>query len=147
MIKLLQHRIFGKPSRMMTKKMPQSQVWCGVCASSGFLFIFRSLSFMFSSCTEGCLLTKVVFHGWSSSTRGGLPPKVVFHWRLSSTKGRLVLKVVFHRRLSSTDGRLPPKVGFHRTSSFTYHNTLVEPIFLRTVNIPNLSPLPCLEVF
>ena len=31
-------------------------------------------------------------------------------------------------------------------SSSTYHNTLVDLIFVRTVNIPNLSILLCLEV-
>ena len=60
--------------------------------------------------------------------------------------------VIFHRRLSSTKGRLPKKVVsqqkivFHRRLSSTYHNTLVDLIFVRTVNIPNLSLLPCLEV-
>ena len=110
----------------------------------------------------GRLPPKVVLHRRSSSTGGRLPPKVVFHQRSSSTrssstKGRLPPKVVFHRRSSSTEGRLrpkvvftkgllPPKVIFHRWSSFTYHNTLVDLLFVRTVNIPNLSLLPCLEV-
>ena len=81
------------------------------------------------------------------STEGHLPPtKFVFHQRLSSTAGRIRLKVVFHRRSSSTKGLLPSKVVFHRWSSFTYHNTLVDLLFVRTVNIPNLSLLPCLEV-
>ena len=80
------------------------------------------------------------------STEGRLPPQVVFHHRSSSTEARLPPKVVFHRRLSSTKGRLPPKVVFHQRSSFTYHNTLVDLIFVRTVNKPNLNLLPCLEV-
>ena len=93
----------------------------------------------------------------SSSTKGRLPPqvvvhrrlssmKVVFHWRYSSTKGCIPLKVVFYQRSSSTRGHLPPKVVFHLRLSSTYHNTLIDFIFVRTVNIPNLSFLPCLEV-
>ena len=42
-------------------------------------------------------------------------------------------EVVVHWRLSS------PKVVFHRRSSSAYHSTLVDLIFVRTVNIPNLS--------
>ena len=56
------------------------------------------------------------------------------------------LKVVFHQRSSSTEGCLPPKVVFLQRSSFINHNTLVDVIFVRTVNIPNLNLLPCLEV-
>ena len=84
----------------------------------------------------------------SSPSKACLPLKVVFHQRLSSTKGHLPLKVVFHRRSSSTKGRLPPKVIFHQRLSPTYHNTLLDLIFIfvRTVNIPNLSLLPGLEV-
>ena len=79
--------------------------------------------------SEGRLLTKAVFQQRSSSTEGHLPPKAVFH-----------------RRSSSTQGCLPQKAVFHRRPSFTYHNTLVDLIFVKTVNIPNLSLLPCLEV-
>ena len=115
------------------------------------VFHWRSFS------TEGCLPPKAVTHPKSSSTKGRLPPRVVFHQGLSSTKGCLSPKVVFHRRssstegvfhqrASSTEGRLSPKVVFHRRSSSTYHNTLVDLIFVRTVNIPNISLLPCLEV-
>ena len=91
-----------------------------------------------SSSNKGCFPQKVVFHRSSSSTEGHLPPKVVFHRRSTSTEGCLTPKVVFHRR--------PPKVFFHQRSAFTYHNTLVDRIFFRTANIPNLSLLPCLEV-
>ena len=124
--------------------------------------------------TKGCLPQKVVFHQRSSSTKGHLPPKVifhqrsssskvvfqwrlsstvtclslkvVFHWRLFSTESRLPQKVIFHWRSSSTEGRLPPNVAFYRWLSSTYLNTLVDLIFARTVNIPNFSLLPCLEV-
>ena len=41
---------------------------------------------------------------------------------------------------------LSPKVIFHRRSS-TYHNTLVDHKFVRTVNIPNFSLLPIIEKF
>ena len=64
----------------------------------------------------------------SSSPKSRLPPKVVFHHRSSSTNGRLPLKVVFHQRLSST-----------------YHSTLVHLIFVRAVNLPNLSFLPAMQ--
>ena len=96
---------------------------------------------------------KVVFHQWSSSTSHNtlvdlifvrtdnipnlslLPClEVVFLRRVSSTKGHLPPKVIFYPRLSSTKGRLPQKVVFHRRSSFTHHNTLVDLIFVRTVN-------------
>ena len=63
-----------------------------------------------------------------------------------STEGRLPPKVVFHRRLSSTKDCLPPKVVFHQRLSSINHNKLVDLIFVRTVNIPNLSLLPCLEM-
>ena len=99
-----------------------------------------------SSSTEGYLPPKVVFRGRLSSPEGRLPQKVFFHRWVSSTEGRLPLKVVFHPRSSSTKGLLTSKVVFHRWSSFTYHNTLVDLLFVRTVNIPNLSLLPCLEV-
>ena len=89
-----------------------------------------------SSFTEDCLPPKGVLHQMSSSTKGRLPQKVVFHRRLSSTKGNLPPKVIFRRRLSSTEGCLPKKDVFHQRSSFTYHNTLVDLIFVRTVNIP-----------
>ena len=36
----------------------------------------------------------------------------------------------------STEGRLPPKVVIHRRSSSTYHNTLLDLMFVRTVNVP-----------
>ena len=106
------------------------------------------------SSTEGCLPPKVIFHWRSSSTEGRLPPnvvcclplKVVFQWRVSSTEGHLPLKVVFLRRSSSPKGRLPPKVIFHRRPSSINHNILVDLIFVRTVNLPNLSLLPCIEV-
>ena len=87
-----------------------------------------------------------------SSTKGCLPPKVIFHQRLSSTKGCFPPKVVFHQRLFSTEdcltteGCLHMKVFFHHRLSSTYHNTLVDLIFVRTVNIANFSLLPCLEV-
>ena len=51
-----------------------------------------------------------------------------------------------HWRSSSTEGCLSPKVVFHQRLFSTYHNTLVDLIFVRTVYIPNLSFLPCLEV-
>ena len=35
---------------------------------------------------------------------------------------------------------------FHRRSSSTYHNSLVDLLFVSTVNIPNISLLPCIEV-
>ena len=76
------------------------------------------------------------------SRKGCLPLKGVFNCRSSSTTGCLPPKVVFHRRLSSTKGRLPPSGIMHHAGC----NTLVDLIFLRTVNIPNLSLLPCLEV-
>ena len=101
---------------------------------------------IFLSSTVGRLSPKVVFHQRLSSTKSRLPPKVVFHQRSSSTEGHLQLKVVFHQRASSTKGPLPLKVIFHRWLSFTYHNTLVDLIFVRTVNRWNLSLLPCLEV-
>ena len=81
-----------------------------------------------SSSTKGCLQPKVVFHQRSSS-----------HRRLSSNEGCLPTKVVFRRRVSSTEGRLPMKV------SSTYHNTLIDLIFVRAVNIPNLSLLPAMH--
>ena len=99
-----------------------------------------------SSSTKGRLPPKVVFHQRFSSTEGCLAPKIVFHQRLSSTEGCLPPKVVFHQRLSSTKGHLPPKVIFHWRSSFINHNTLVDLIFVKTVNIPNLSLIPCLEM-
>ena len=86
------------------------------------------------SSTEGRLPLKVVFHRWVSSTEGRLPPKFVFHQRSSSNKGYLPPKVVFHQRPSSIEGHLPSKVIFH------HHNTLVDLIFVRTVNIQNLKP-------
>ena len=46
----------------------------------------------------------------------------------------------------SIKGCLPPKVIFHWRSSSTYHETLVDLIFVRTVNLPNFSLVPCLEV-
>ena len=82
----------------------------------------------------------------SSSTESHLPQEVIFHRRLSSTIGRLPPKVNFHQRSSSTKSRLSPKVVFHQWSSSIYHNTLVDLIFVRTVNIPNLNLLPCFEV-
>ena len=88
--------------------------------------------------SKGRLPLKVLFHCRSSSTTGHLPPKVVFHLRSSS------LKVVFHLRSSSTKGFLPAEVVFQRLSS-TYHNTLVHLIFVRAVNIPNLSFLPAVH--
>ena len=57
----------------------------------------------------------------STSTKSRLPPKVVFYHRSSSTKGRLPIEVVFH------------------------YNTLVHLIFVRAVNIPNLSFLPAVH--
>ena len=75
-----------------------------------------------------------------------LPPNFVSHQRLSSTKCRLPLKVIFNQRSSSTGGRLQPKSVFPWRLSSTYHKTLIDLIFVRTVNIPNLSLLPCLEV-
>ena len=88
-------------------------------------------------CLKGCLPPKVIFN-WS---------KVIFHQRLSSTEACLQSKVVFHQRLSTTKGHLPPKVFFHQRLSFTYQNILlVDLIFVRAVNIPKLSLLPCLEV-
>ena len=105
------------------------------------------------------LPSKVVFHRRSSSTVGRLPPWVVFHWRSSSIESHLPPKIVLHRSSSFTEDHLPLKVIFHQRSSSTegclppsciMHeagcNTLVDLIFLRTVNIPNLSLLPCLEV-
>ena len=92
-----------------------------------------------SPSTRRCLQPEVVVHRRLSSSEACLPPKVVFRRRLSSTKGRLPPKVVFQRRLSSTEGCLPPKVVFHRRLSTTYHNTLVDLIFVRVVNIPNLK--------
>ena len=50
----------------------------------------------------------------------------------------LPTKVVFHRRLSSTKGRLPNIGHLPKKSFSTYPNTLVDLIFVRTVNIPNL---------
>ena len=77
----------------------------------------------------------------SSSTEGRLPPKVIFHQRASSTEGGLPPKVIFHLRSSSTKGCLPPKVIFLQRSSSINHNTLVDLLFVRAVNIPNLSLL------
>ena len=109
-----------------------------------------------SSSTQGCLPPKVVFHPRSSSTEGPLSPKFVFP-----------LKVVFQWRLSSTKGRLPPpitpwlilylwvvniqniKISASYLQCMLYDawcNTLVDFIFVRTVNILNFSLLPCLEV-
>ena len=113
-----------------------------------------------SSSTEGCLPPKVVFL-----------LKVVFKWRLYSTNGRFPLKVVFNWMLSSTEGRLPPTMTPYicENSQLTKSHpptcndrcmmydtwcmmhdawcyTLVDLIFVRTVSIPNLSLLPCLEV-
>ena len=103
----------------------------------------------------------VVFHQRLSSTKGRLPPKVVFHQvdlifvRTVNTPNLSLLpclevasppRVVFHQRLSSRQGSLPSKVVFHQRLSFTYFNTLVDHKFVRTVIIPNLSLLPCLEV-
>ena len=70
----------------------------------------------------------------------------VFHWRMSSTECCLSQKVVFHQRSSSTEGCIPTKVVFHLSSSSTYHDTLVDLIFVRAVKLPNLSLLCCLEV-
>ena len=75
-----------------------------------------------------------------------LPPMVVYYRRSSFTKGHLPPKVVFHRKSSSTKGRPPLKVVFHWSSSSTYHSTFADLIFVSTLNIPNLSLLPCLEV-
>ena len=50
------------------------------------------------------------------------------------------LKVVFQGRSSSGEG------VFHQRLSANYHDNLVDLIFVRTVNIPNLSLLTCLEV-
>jgi len=114
------------------------------------------------SSIECCLPPKVIIHRRSSSTKGHLPPKVVLHQMSSSTKGRLPLNVIFHQRSSSTKSCLPPKcilhwrlpstkvhpppkIVFRRMSSSTLHNTLVDLIFVRTVNIPNLILLPCFE--
>ena len=82
---------------------------------------------------------KVVFQRRLSSSESCLPPKVVFQWRSSSTEGCLPPKVVFYWRSYSTEGHLPLKVVFHLRLSSTYHNTLVDLIFVRTVNIPNLK--------
>ena len=126
-----------------------------------------------SSSTEACLPLQVVLHRRSPSTKGHLPPMVVFHRRSSFTEGRLPPKVVLHRRLSSTEGRHPPKVVyhqrwfppygsstagclplkvilllkvvFHQRLSSTYHNTLVNLIFVRAANIPNLGLLPAMH--
>ena len=43
-------------------------------------------------------------------------------------------------------GHLLPLIVFHKRSSSTYHDTFEDLIFVRTVHIPNLSLLPCLEV-
>ena len=99
-----------------------------------------------SSSTDGCLPLKVAFHQRLSSTEGCLSPKAVFHQRSSSIEGRLPPKVIFHRRLSSAEGHLPPKGVFLQRASSINHNTLVGLIFVITVNIPNLSLLPSLEV-
>ena len=71
-----------------------------------------------------------------SSPEDYLPPKVVFQGRLSSTEGHHPPKVDLHQRSSSTKGCHPPKVIFHQRSPSTYHNTLFDHIFVRTVNIP-----------
>ena len=63
------------------------------------------------------------------------PQKVVFHRR----------KVVYRKRSSSPKGCLPPKIVWHQSLSSTYHNTLVDLIFVRAVNIPNLSFLPAMH--
>ena len=73
-------------------------------------------------------------HRRSSFTEGHLPPKVVIHRRLSSTEGFF------------SEGRLSQKVFFHQRLSSIYHNFLVHLAFVRTVKIPNISLLPCLEV-
>ena len=57
--------------------------------------------------------------------------------RASYTKGHLLLKDIFHHW----------GFFFYRRSPSIYHNALVDLIFERTVNIPNLSLLPCSEVF
>ena len=87
-----------------------------------------------SSSTGGCLPLKDVFHRRSSSPKGCLLLRIVFHQRLSSTEGRLPPKAVFYQRSSSTEDWYPPKVVFHRRTSYTNHNTLVDLIFVRTVN-------------
>ena len=125
--------------------MPQSGVGSMLGSIKGCLPLKLVFHQMLSS-TEGCLPMKVVFHRRSSSTGGRLPEKVVFHWRLSSTKYCLPPKVVFHRRPSSTKCHLPPKVVFHWSLYSTYNESLIDLIFVRTVNIPNLGFLPCLEV-
>ena len=68
------------------------------------------------------------------------PLKVVLHWRLSSTEGCFPPKVIIGQSSSSAKGRLPPKVVLHQP----YH--LGWSYIVRTVNVPNFSFLPCLEV-
>ena len=80
-----------------------------------------------------------VFHRKLSSSFGRIPQKVFFQQRLSSTDGRLSPKVVFHQRSYSTEGRLPIEGRLPPKVSSTYHNTLVHLLFVRAVNIPNLS--------
>ena len=99
-----------------------------------------------SSSIQGRLAPKAMFHQRPSSTEGPLPPKDVFHQRSSTIEGRLPPKIVFQQRSSSTEGLLPPKVVFYQWLSSTYHDTLVDLILVRKVNIPNLSFLPYLEV-
>ena len=126
---------FGVPKRGYGYKGLWSLLCCHFFKKFSNLSIFwycgRNKIFFhwMSSCTEGCHPPKVIFHGRSSSTEGRLLPKVVFHWISSSTKGHHSLKVIFLQRSSSIN-----------------HNTLVDLIFERIVNIPNLSLLPCLEV-
>ena len=89
---------------------------------------------------EGRLPLKVVLCRGLSSTKDILPLKV------PSIEGYLPLKVFFHQRSSFIRGCLPTKVVIHRRLSSTYYNNLIDLIFVRTVNIPNLNFLPCLEV-
>ena len=97
---------------------------------------------------EGCLPPKVIFQESSSSTEGRLPPKVVFHRGSSSTEGSLPQRVLFHQRSSSTKGHLQPKVVLHQRSSFTYHNTLADLIFglkIFWTHIRNIRTKPYIE--
>ena len=89
-------------------KNAEQRMWCGVCANSGFIYIFLVNIFYFFSFIS-CLSLKVVFHQRVSSIKGCLPSKVFFHQRLSSIKGCLPSKVIFHRSSSSIKGRLPSK--------------------------------------
>ena len=144
------HKIVSSEKLLMGVGPPLNR-WRPLAAIFDFWGSHRRKNAAKSSSTKSCFPQKVIFHGRSSSTEGCLPPKVVFHQKVSSTnghlptEGRLPMNVVFQQRSPPNEGRLPPKCIFQQRLSSTYHNTLVDLIFVRTVNIPNLSFLPTMH--